>query len=236
MTGSERGAASRSRKRGRPPDPALRAAKHARMLAAAMELFIEQGYEHVTVEQIARAAGQSKGAFYWYFKDKEDCLNQIAGTLVSKIEEIVHRALGKSSRASEKLSNLTDLRTWNTREIARYTLLVDSLIFSRSRFVNELGTKVAGQVWKSLHRMLVATAREALREAGREQEASAEFHVEHWACAMLACYNGLFMFHNRRYFGDLAETEAMAKMLRRIFVTPLAGEQPSARAASGKGT
>jgi AcrR family transcriptional regulator len=234
MTGGERGA-SRSRKRGRPPNPILRAAKHARMLAAAMDLFIEQGYEHASVERIAKSSGQSKGAFYWYFKDKEDCLNQIAETLVSKIEEIVRHELGKSRRASERLSNLTDLRTWNTREIARYTLLVDSLIFSRSRFVNELGTKVAGQIWKSLHRTLVATARDALLEAGRDREASEDLFVEHWACAMLACYNGLFMFHNRRYFGDMTETEAMAKVLRRIFVTPLTGGQPSARASFEKG-
>jgi AcrR family transcriptional regulator len=230
MTANERG--GRSRKRGRPPDPALRAAKHGRMLAAAMELFIEQGYEQVSVEQIAQAAGQSKGAFYWYFKDKEDCLNQIAGTLVSKIEQIVHRELGKSDRASEKLANLTDLRAWNTREIARYTLLVDSLVLSRSRFVKELGTKLAGQIWKSLHHTLVATARDALLEDGRNPEARAEFPVEHWACAMLACYNGFFMFQNRRYFGDLTETEAMGQVLRRVFLAPLTGGQPSSRASS----
>jgi AcrR family transcriptional regulator len=83
----------RKRKRGRPPNPALRAAKHARMLRTAMELFISRGYEHVTVEQIAQAAGQSKGAFYWYFKDKEDCLRQIIGNVANKIDGIAEGEL-----------------------------------------------------------------------------------------------------------------------------------------------
>src|SRR5579875_636264 len=43
-----------------------------RILAAALELFAARGYAAVTVEDIAEAAGTTKGAVYYWFADKDD--------------------------------------------------------------------------------------------------------------------------------------------------------------------
>lgn len=40
------------------------------LLAAAEQLFLEQGVAHTTLEQIARAAGVTRGALYWHFENK----------------------------------------------------------------------------------------------------------------------------------------------------------------------
>ncbi|MCK4177168.1 TetR/AcrR family transcriptional regulator [Aciditerrimonas ferrireducens] len=42
------------------------------MAEAALALFCERGYHAVTVDDIVQAAGVTKGAFYYYFADKED--------------------------------------------------------------------------------------------------------------------------------------------------------------------
>src|SRR3954452_5585753 len=44
------------------------------LLAAALRVFADRGYKEAGVEEIARAAGYSKGALYWHFSGKEDLL------------------------------------------------------------------------------------------------------------------------------------------------------------------
>jgi AcrR family transcriptional regulator len=44
------------------------------LLAAALRVFASQGYRQAGVDEIAAAAGYSKGALYWHFSGKEDLL------------------------------------------------------------------------------------------------------------------------------------------------------------------
>src|SRR5690606_12983243 len=56
--------------------PAMRRTKEqaeqtrASILAAAEQLFLEKGVAHSTLDQIARAAGVTRGAVYWHFENK----------------------------------------------------------------------------------------------------------------------------------------------------------------------
>lgn len=47
---------------------------HERILSAARELFVQNGYEHVTMRQIADAIEYTPGALYVHFKDKRDLI------------------------------------------------------------------------------------------------------------------------------------------------------------------
>jgi AcrR family transcriptional regulator len=211
----------RKRKRGRPPNPALRAAKHARMLRTAMELFISRGYEHVTVEQIAQAAGQSKGAFYWYFKDKEDCLRQIIGNVANKIDGIAEGELGKGGTASEKLLRLTDLKNWKESDLSNFVMLFDSMIFSRSSTVRELGIQAVSQIYHSLFLRLKDLGVAAARESGWTAEQIKSHDFDHWALLILTCYNGLFEFINQKYFDQMPEVERTTRVIHTAFVHPI---------------
>lgn len=51
-----------------------RARTRARLIEAALNVFAFLGYQHATVDDIAEAAGLSKGAFYFNFSAKEDAL------------------------------------------------------------------------------------------------------------------------------------------------------------------
>jgi AcrR family transcriptional regulator len=44
------------------------------LLAAALRVFASRGYRRAGVDEIAAAAGYSKGALYWHFSSKEDLL------------------------------------------------------------------------------------------------------------------------------------------------------------------
>lgn len=47
---------------------------HERILAAARDLFVRHGYEHVTMRQIADAIEYTPGSLYVHFKDKRDLI------------------------------------------------------------------------------------------------------------------------------------------------------------------
>ncbi|ESY74644.1 TetR/AcrR family transcriptional regulator [Mesorhizobium sp. M0051] len=55
--------------------------RSAELLDCAQRLFFERGYDNTTVEDIIRAAGLSKGAFYHYFASKEALLEALAARL-----------------------------------------------------------------------------------------------------------------------------------------------------------
>jgi AcrR family transcriptional regulator len=44
------------------------------ILAAAIGVFAQHGFDAATTDEIARAAGLSKGGLYWHFKSKDDIL------------------------------------------------------------------------------------------------------------------------------------------------------------------
>src|SRR5205809_1088802 len=54
-----------------PPKPSERDATRENILTSALKLFREKGFEPTTMRDIAKAAGLSLGASYYYFKTKE---------------------------------------------------------------------------------------------------------------------------------------------------------------------
>jgi AcrR family transcriptional regulator len=57
----------------------------ARVLHEAREFFLKYGYTDVSMQQIADAAGMTKAALYYHFRDKDDLFGQVI------IEEMVYQ-------------------------------------------------------------------------------------------------------------------------------------------------
>ena len=58
-----------------------KAATQERILVAASELFLQRGYDHTTIAQVAEHAGVSRATVFWHFSDKEslfrECFNRL---------------------------------------------------------------------------------------------------------------------------------------------------------------
>ncbi len=65
------------------------------LLDAALELFKEQGFEQTSVNTIAIKAGASKGAFYHYFKSKEEVLESITQQYINSILRITDKIVNE---------------------------------------------------------------------------------------------------------------------------------------------
>ena len=59
------------------------------LLNAAVDLFLEKGVARVTLEQIARAAGYTRGAIYHHFRNKSEILEELMLSVRLPLEEFL---------------------------------------------------------------------------------------------------------------------------------------------------
>lgn len=59
------------------------------ILDAAERVFCERGYAATTLDAISRAAGMTRGAFYWHFRDKAEVLAALHGRSFLPQEQIL---------------------------------------------------------------------------------------------------------------------------------------------------
>lgn len=99
-----RTAASRARREGE------LSPMEARIIASAVALFAEQGFDATTVQQVVDRAEVTKGALYHYFDAKDDLLYEIyhslIGTQTADLDEIVARGLSAAETVRAILVNV----------------------------------------------------------------------------------------------------------------------------------
>lgn len=104
------------------PEPTTR----ERLVAAAIKVFLEQGYEKARVQDIARAAGLTTGAIYANYRDKSELLlAAIAGKSAAEVETLL-QATG--SRPRDVFAELGSRMTFREHE---RPLLIDAVVASQ---------------------------------------------------------------------------------------------------------
>lgn len=93
-----------------------------RVLAAAEELFAEQGYDATSVQQVVARAGVTKGALYHYFSAKEDLLFEIYHTLfieqIAGLDRIVAQNADPITTIREIIDDLVITTAARTRAVS----------------------------------------------------------------------------------------------------------------------
>lgn len=67
-----------------------------RILDAAERVFSEHGVSRTSLEDVARAAGVTRGAIYWHFKDKGDLFTAMVSRITLPMEAMVARSSDES--------------------------------------------------------------------------------------------------------------------------------------------
>jgi AcrR family transcriptional regulator len=81
-----------------PPDTST--STRERLIAAAIEVFAEQGYERARLQDIARAAGLTTGAIYANFRDKAELLFAAIGARAGlEVDGLLSSASGRGTRS-----------------------------------------------------------------------------------------------------------------------------------------
>jgi len=63
------------------------------ILKAALDLFVEKGYERTTFEDVATRIHLTKGAVYWHFKSKSDLFTELVADMTATHYDQVTRVL-----------------------------------------------------------------------------------------------------------------------------------------------
>lgn len=72
-----------------------------RILKAALDLFVEKGYERSTFNDVAARIGLSKGAVYWHFKSKPELLTALVALMTKRHTEELGRVLSEPDSLDE---------------------------------------------------------------------------------------------------------------------------------------
>lgn len=108
------------------------------VIHVALNMFIEKGFDHVSVDDIIAATNTSKGTFYHYFKSKED----IAGEVTRKQMALIHTWVQQPTSKVESLEgHINRLFLDLASTTAKYHKLIRSLMIlslqNRSLFTGE---------------------------------------------------------------------------------------------------
>lgn len=83
------------------------------ILDAGLALFMEKGFGHTSMEDIARSASVTRGAIYWHFKSKEDFVIAVADSIYQETSEKVNRFFSMGTSLVEKITiTLKNLGYW----------------------------------------------------------------------------------------------------------------------------
>jgi len=125
------------------PDPCLfrrrrKDARPAELLEAALTLFVEKGFATTRSEEVAKAAGVSKGTLYLYFPSKEELLKAvIQHFLGTEIEAGIQEAAAADGPTAEVMEQL--LVNWWTRIYEGPASGVFKLVITEVRNFPEIG-------------------------------------------------------------------------------------------------
>ena len=77
------------------------------LLAVAVEVFIERGYDGTSMEHLSRAAGISKSSIYHHVRGKEELLQRAVGRALDGLFGILEEPGAQSGRSVERLEYVT---------------------------------------------------------------------------------------------------------------------------------
>lgn len=88
--------------------------RRAELVEAARELFDKNGIKNTQVSQIVDKVGVAKGLFYYYFKSKEEIVNEVVSVVMNELREASERILADDTltfyqKASEFLALYMDM-------------------------------------------------------------------------------------------------------------------------------
>ena len=169
----------------RPPQQ-LRAKRTRRhLLAAARRVLAERGYADATIDDVAREAGCSKGAYYFHFASKEDVLLAVVDDWIRDCSQRLTKvATGTGAAGTALIDTLEALLVPDDGTGWEPGLLLE--IWSQGQRNREVGRRLA-EAQRRWRELLIQTFRRA-QEAGA---LPADVTPESAAAVALALHGGL---------------------------------------------
>jgi AcrR family transcriptional regulator len=103
-----------------------RSGTRERILAIALDLFVEQGYEETSLRQIAERVGVTKAALYYHFRSKDEILL----TLHEPVHELMRNAMARLENPASGGGMWMTFLDWLIDQVAAHSRLL--LMYQRN--------------------------------------------------------------------------------------------------------
>ena len=195
-----------------------------RLLDAAMQVIRAQGYSATTVDDICRAAGLSKGAFFHHFKSKED-LALAAAAHFSQMAERLFRAAPYRQHTDplDRLLGYVDFRSsLLTGPLAGFTCLLGTMV--QEAYDTHPAIRRACDTYISAHAAEVA---KDIAAAKTLHAPEASWSVEGLALYTQAVLQGAFVLAKAKGGSDVARDclAHLRRYLAHLFYRPTSKEE-----------
>lgn len=178
--------------------------RHGRILAAAKTVFARCGFDNATVEDIAAAAGVSKGSIYCHFRDKEDLFCHVVQNVVTDDVASAISASPPLRSAVQRLDYLLETLFRRTAAACECGNLVFELWASASTNHASLCTPLV-----SAYRRWRSAIKDILDEGRNSGEFNASIDTEAAASLIMAALSGIIVISR---FGEGDELARLDKM------------------------
>jgi AcrR family transcriptional regulator len=101
------------------------------LLSRCLRLFAERGFSSTSVDDIASAAGVTKGAMYWHFASKDELFHAILDRIRERWLAVVHVPVSARSSPAAQLEHLFDAYAEFFRESPDVCLFLQQVLLDR---------------------------------------------------------------------------------------------------------
>ena len=133
------------------------------ILKSATHLFVANGFNGVSMREIAEASQMTKAALYYHFKDKEDLISEIFIRFLAEMELEIRKILKKELSTRQKIWNFITKIMYQSPE----NLGVIHLVFIESA---HLDLKFRQEIGQKYHALFLGSIEEILDEGIKKNE------------------------------------------------------------------
>ena len=153
------------------PRPDVSEERKAQILEAATEVFSRSGFHKARMDDIAKQAGLSKGALYWYFDSKDAIIQGLMDRMFAREFEQMGALIDADIPAKQKLEYYLELAV---QDITRFEALLPIMyefwaMLLRKRRVKE----VLGRYYKGFFDLVIPIIQQGI-DNGEFREVNAE--------------------------------------------------------------
>ena len=204
----------------------LRAQRKTQIVQAALEVFVEKGYDAANVSDVAQKAGVSQGTIYHYFPSKDELLwAAYEAWEVQSLYGEIQQALDASSSPTEQLRMLA--QTVGERMTQAAAMLPANVEFWSHLSRNEAVRQGFQRLFATLRGRLASIIQE-----GIAQGEFIEVNAEETASLLIAAYDGLIL----QWLADPQQVDwpALSQTLSHVLLHGLqkSPDSPTAQGAS----
>jgi AcrR family transcriptional regulator len=172
----------------------MRAESVERLYQAGLDVLSVKGYKAATLEELARAAGLTKGAIYFYFGAKDNFVAWMLERITRElIDDATEDALALKGSAQELLVKLLHNGVRYTETYARE---VKFLVLMAIELQNEQGGS-ADLIRRKYQRMR-DTIERIVRRGRRSGEFTNKVGIKEFTAFYMSAFDGMIMEYSRR--------------------------------------